>query len=418
MDSLVAPEEPLRSAGLDQPTMRRLLRAVRDLAACRDVAGVVEVVRVAARNLVDADGATFVLRDGGKCHYVDEDAIEPLWRGQRFPLEACVSGWAMINQEQVVIPDIYDDPRVPYEAYRPTFVKSVCMTPVRSGDRGVAAIGTYWAEPREASVEEQEVLQALADSTAVALENARTLERLEALVAERTADLSASNRDLAAFAHVAAHDLKAPLTTILGRTEIIGLDPAVRANPETADSLAAVERQTLRMSEMIDGVLAYSTAATSELHVEPLDLSSLVEEVLQDVSGIVERAGAEVVVGDLPRADGSRALLERVVQNLVGNAIAYGDRISPRVTIAGGLADGRSVLTISDNGRGVPEAERETIFEMFRRGTASTGLAGSGIGLAFSRRVVERHGGTLEVDDAPGGGARFTVRLPLHCSED
>jgi signal transduction histidine kinase len=66
----------------------------------------------------------------------------------------------------------------------------------------------------------------------------------------------------------------------------------------------------------------------------------------------------------------------------------------------------------------VPEAERDTIFEMFRRGTASTGQAGSGIGLAFSRRVVERHGGTLEVDDAPGGGARFTVRLPLHCSED
>ena len=410
--------DPTPTTGLDQATLRRLLRAVRDLAACRDVAGVVEVVRVAARNLVDADGATFVLRDEGQCWYVDEDAIEPLWRGQRFPLSACVSGWAMLNQEQAVIPDIYDDPRVPYEAYRPTFVKSMCMTPVRSGNRGVAAIGTYWATPRRATVEEQEVLQALADSTAVALENARTLEGLESLVAERTAELSASNRDLAAFAHVAAHDLKAPLTTILGRTELIGMDPAVQGNPETVEGLAAVERQAQRMATMIDGVLSYSTAATTDLQVEQLDLSALVGEVLQDVAGIVERDGAEVVVGDLPVAVGSRALLERVVQNLVGNAIAYGDRSGPRVTVEGRVEPGRTVLTISDNGRGVPEAERESIFEMFQRGSTSKGSPGSGIGLAFSRRVVERHGGTLTVDDAPGGGARFTVRLPLPSSED
>ena len=257
-------------SGLDQVTMRRLLQAVRDLAACRTVAGVVDVVRVAARQLVDADGATFVLREEGHCYYVDEDAIAPLWRGQRFPLSACVSGWAMTHEEQAVIPDIYLDDRVPHEAYRPTFVRSMVMTPVRSG-RGIAAIGTYWAQPREACPEEQEVLQALADSTAVALENARTLEGLEALVTERTAELTASNRDLASFAHVAAHDLKAPLTTILGRVELMATDPVVQGSDGARESLAAVERQSLRMAEMIDGVLSYSTAATTDLEVEPLD---------------------------------------------------------------------------------------------------------------------------------------------------
>lgn len=408
----------LIDAGLDQASLRRLLRAVRDLAACRDVAGVVEVVRHAARELVHADGATFVLRDGGQCHYVDEDAIEPLWRGQRFPLEACVSGWAMLHEQQAVIPDIYDDPRVPYEAYRPTFVKSMVMTPVRS-DRGIAAIGTYWAQPRRASDEELEMLQALADSTAVALENARTLEGLEALVAERTAELRASNRDLAAFAHVAAHDLKAPLTTVLGRVEMIGLDPGVRDNPATAESLAAVERQAFRMAELIDGVLAYSTAATSDLELEPVDLRLLVAEVLADLRGVVERDGAVVEVAeDLPVAAASRSLVERVVQNLLGNAIAYSDRSSPWVRVDGGVEGGQAFVRVSDNGPGVPPSERDTVFDMFRRGSTSAGSPGSGIGLAFSRRVAERHGGTLEVDDAPGGGARFTLRLPLPVPED
>lgn len=418
MTSIAAPDERARSTGLDQPTMRRLLRAVRDLAACRDVAGVAEVVRVAARQLVDADGATFVLRDEGQCYYVEEDAIEPLWRGQRFPLGVCVSGWSMLHEEQAVIPDIYVDARVPHEAYRPTFVKSMVMTPVRSG-RGIAAIGTYWATPREASVEEQEVLQALADSTAVALENARTLEGLEALVAERTAELHASNRDLAAFAHVAAHDLKAPLTTVLGRVELLAMDPMIKASASTMDSLTAVQRQSHRMAELIDGVLAYSTAATTELDLASVDLQSLVAEVLQDLSGVVVHRGATVdVAEDLPVVAGSRALLERVVQNLVANAVAYGDPAGPHVQVTGGLEDGYAVLSVIDDGPGVPAHERESIFEMFRRGSSGAHAPGSGIGLAFSRRVVERHGGTLTVDDAPGTGSRFSVRLPLPTSQD
>ena len=79
--------------------MERLVRAVRELASARDLDEVVGIVRVAARELARSDGATFVLRDSGRCFYVDEDAIEPLWRGQRFPMEACISGWSMLNRQ-------------------------------------------------------------------------------------------------------------------------------------------------------------------------------------------------------------------------------------------------------------------------------------------------------------------------------
>jgi len=113
---------------------------------------VIEAVRETARRICKADGITFVLREGELCHYVEEDAIGPLWKGQKFPLSACISGWAMLNARTAVIEDVFADPRIPYDAYLPTFVKSLIMTPV--GEKHVAAMGAYWKETRHFSDEE------------------------------------------------------------------------------------------------------------------------------------------------------------------------------------------------------------------------------------------------------------------------
>jgi signal transduction histidine kinase/ActR/RegA family two-component response regulator len=147
-----------------------LIRAVQRLSAARDLPAVVEVVRSTTRGLIGADGVTFVLREGDQVFYAAEDAISPLWQGRRFPASECVSGWAMLHRELVAIPDIYDDPRVPHEAYRPTFVRSLAMVPVNR-EAPIAAIGVYWAERHQASARDCELLQALADATATAVEN-------------------------------------------------------------------------------------------------------------------------------------------------------------------------------------------------------------------------------------------------------
>jgi len=115
-----------------------------DIATSREA--VIEVVRSTARAVLSADGVTFVLKEGDLCHYVEEDAISPLWKGQRFPLSTCISGWSMLHAETAVIEDIYADPRIPHDAYRPTFVKSLIMTPVL--EPPVAAIGAYWRDRR------------------------------------------------------------------------------------------------------------------------------------------------------------------------------------------------------------------------------------------------------------------------------
>jgi diguanylate cyclase (GGDEF)-like protein len=179
------------------PQALRLIRVVQELSMARDVDRVAEIVRRAARELTGADGATFVLRDGQQCFYRDEDAISPLWKGQRFPMSLCISGWAMLNRQATVIPDIYLDPRIPHEAYRPTFVKSLVMVPIRTLDP-IGAIGNYWASPHTATAEQVELLQALADSTSIALENVQVYSEMERRVAERTGQLVEVNHRLQA----------------------------------------------------------------------------------------------------------------------------------------------------------------------------------------------------------------------------
>ena len=190
--------------------MERLLRAVQELSLARSLPDIQRIVRTSARELTGCDGATFVLRDHGKCFYADEDAIAPLWKGSRFPMEICVSGWAMLHRDAAVIPDISQDPRVPYEMYRPTFVKSLVMVPIRKLDP-IGAIGNYWAHQHPPSEQEVALLQALADSTSVAMENVAVHSELEDRVRDRTSALEQANEEIQ---HLAITD---ELTGLLNR---------------------------------------------------------------------------------------------------------------------------------------------------------------------------------------------------------
>jgi two-component sensor histidine kinase len=156
-----------------------LLDAIERLSLARRIEDVVAVVRDNARILAGADGVCFVLRDGELCHYVEENAIGPLWKGRKFPMSACISGWAMLNRATAVIPDIYRDSRIPYDAYRPTFVQSLVMVPVRRQDP-IAAIGIYWSFRHTPDEECVRRIEALARSTATALENVGLYDSLRA----------------------------------------------------------------------------------------------------------------------------------------------------------------------------------------------------------------------------------------------
>lgn len=151
-------------------TAKRLLTVVQSLSTARDLVTIMDIVRHAVRDLTGSDGATFVLRDDDHCWYAEEDAISPLWKGRRFPINVCISGWVMLNREPAIIADIYEDSRIPIDAYRETFVKSLVTVPIKTTNP-IGAIGCYWKDRHITSYDEINILQILADTAAISMDN-------------------------------------------------------------------------------------------------------------------------------------------------------------------------------------------------------------------------------------------------------
>jgi len=145
------------------------VRLATELMTAGSLAEVGRVARTAARQRLRCAGATFVLLDGDKCFYADEDSIAPLWAGQRFPVNECVSGWAMLHDEAAVIDDIALDARVPQEAYRSTYVRSMLVMPISGRHGPAAAIGAYWPEAHHAGRADLPWLRGLARVTGAAI---------------------------------------------------------------------------------------------------------------------------------------------------------------------------------------------------------------------------------------------------------
>lgn len=149
--------------------MHNIEWAIQMLRDAETVEDVQLILKSSARAGVNAQGVSIVRLDGdGHCHYADEEAMSPLWKGQRFPVSRCISGWAMMHGQTVVVPDIRVDDRIPQEAYRPTFVRSLVMVPIRP-ENPFGAIGAYWADLHRASADEVDTLQRLAAAAALAL---------------------------------------------------------------------------------------------------------------------------------------------------------------------------------------------------------------------------------------------------------
>lgn len=150
--------------------MEQLLKVVQQLSATHVLQAVMDIVRHSVRELTGSDGATFVLRDGDYCYYAEEDAITPLWKGLRFPMKICISGWVMQNRQPAIIKDIYKDNRIPIDAYQKTFVRSLAMVPIKTNNP-IGAIGCYWSKTYSPTPEQIQVLQVLADTAAIAIDN-------------------------------------------------------------------------------------------------------------------------------------------------------------------------------------------------------------------------------------------------------
>jgi PAS domain S-box-containing protein len=167
-----------------------LIAASERMAGARSLEGIVDILRQTARAAVGADGIAVIIRDGDKCFYAVEDAVGPLWAGSRFPMSNCISGWAMVHGATAAIPDIAQDPRIPFELYRDTFVRSLVMVPIGAPEP-IAALGAYWSDIRDHDAETVAKVEALARSAAVAIENARLIASLRESERQRAVAVAA-----------------------------------------------------------------------------------------------------------------------------------------------------------------------------------------------------------------------------------
>ena len=229
------------------------------------------------------------------------------------------------------------------------------------------------------------------------------------------AELERSNADLEAFAYVASHDLAEPLRSVAGFVALLERQYGDRLDDRAREFIAYAVDGVERMQRMIDDLLLYARAGTADLRLERVDAGELVAGALRDLATAVAERGATVEVGELPVLRADPGQLQRVLLNLLGNAIKFtAPGVAPQVTVRGRTSGDDAEIAVADNGIGIDPAEVERAFEMFARipGQAAQ-YQGTGLGLAISRRIVERHGGRLWVEPNAGGGSVFALRLPL-----
>lgn len=390
----------------------RLVDVILELSTARSLARVQEIVRRAARRLTGADGATFILRDGEQCFYADEDAIAPLWKGRRFPLTACISGWAMLHREPVVIEDVYVDARIPHEAYRPTFVKSLVMVPIRT-ERPLGAIGVYWARERRASTFEVRELQALADSTAITIENLTLVDEL------RTACTAAesANRLKDEFLNVLSHELRTPMTPIVAWSSSLCETPMSDAEVREAATAirACAEKHLAQIDDLLD--LAQMLAGSLRLHRQPTDLAPIVADALARATAEARDKGVTVQMASagpaLPvLADGPR--LQQAIAQLLANAVKFTPS-GGSVRVEAQADEDHVRVVVRDTGEGIPSDFLPHVFDDFRQAdsTSTRATGGMGIGLALVRELVALHGGSVTASSPGAGqGSAFALVFP------
>jgi signal transduction histidine kinase len=249
----------------------------------------------------------------------------------------------------------------------------------------------------------------------IAARQAAWVREREARVAELetlAGELQASNRELAAakseleaFVYTISHDLRSPIRAIDGLSAM--LEPRVADNSESAALLARVRGSAARMGVLLNSLLELCRYSMQELKREPISMTEKVNSVLDELAA--ERGAAAIEVGPLPDCRGDRVLLRQVWLNLLGNALKYSAGV-PAPQIRVGYADG--AYFVADNGAGFDAANADRLFKLFSRLHSERDFAGTGVGLAIVRRIVERHGGSVRAEGRAGGGARFVFTIP------
>lgn len=391
-----------------------LLHATHALLQARDFDTVMATLLPIGRTITGAEGITFIVQEGNLCFYAGEHAIQPLWKGSRFPISHCIEGLAIQNKQPVCVEDIDMDDRITSDIYQSTFVKSVMAVPVGNTD-SIGAIGIYWSHTHLSSEEELAILQALAAIASAALENihiATQHERQEAQLENLKKEYESLGKEFESFSYSISHDLRAPLRAIVGFAKMLDEDYNDILDAEGIRILGVVQRNAGKMENLIDELLTLSRIGRKEILKINIDTPRLVQGTINEINNSISHKST-IQMGPLQPSFADYALLSQVWMKLLSNAIKFSSKKeAPFIEVGSYTTDTHIVYFIKDNGAGFDMAYADKLFGVFQRLHKPAEFEGTGIGLALVQRIVSKHGGTVWAEATVNEGATFYFSLP------
>lgn len=258
-------------------------------------------------------------------------------------------------------------------------------------------------------VEDQKIVQ-----EELALLNAELEQRVE----DRTALLTAANRELEAFSYSVSHDLRAPLRGISGFTEILMNEYSHKLGEEGEHLCSVIRDNTIKMAKLIEDLLSFSRLSRKELQKSEIDIKSMFRSMYFEITSPEEREKIELRIGDLENCYGDTSMMRLVVANLLSNAIKYSSGKKRQIiSVFGKREDHKLVYFVKDNGVGFDMKYKDKLFGVFQRLHSASEFEGTGVGLANVQRIIHRHEGDVGAESTLGEGATFWFSLPDHLDQ-
>ncbi len=266
-------------------------------------------------------------------------------------------------------------------------------------------VGSRWALRRGEDGKPTGFLEVNRDITAKKL--------AEEALRSNMASLELVNAELREFAYVASHDLQEPLRAVSSYVQLLAQRYKGRLDQDADDFIFYAQDGASRMQRLIEDLLAYSRVGTRKDPFEPIDCEAVFKETLLNLQLAIEDSGARVSHDPLPTVSADRLQLMQLLQNLLSNAIKFRGQCSPIIHIGVEKRKREWLFSVRDNGLGIEEQYFQRIFQVFQRLHGRDEYSGTGIGLAICKKIVEKHGGRIWVDSAPGTGATFYFTIPV-----
>jgi len=381
---------------------QRLVEISRDLASTLDLHTLLNRIVQAAADLSSAEAASILLYDEANQRLYFEAANnldQPLMHGLSVPVDSSIAGWIVTERRPIIITDTQKEPRHFGEVGRATKVKTTSLlgVPLITKDKVVGALEAINKLNGEFTEEDQNVLLALGAQAAVAIENSRLFQQTD-LISE------------------IVHELRTPLSSLNAAAHLL-LRPEI-SSEQRNKMVQTIYRETRRLSEMSSSFLdvARLESGRAQFCVEVFDMKELLEEAAIVMRGRAQEKGQEFILElePLPPVRGDADKLKQMVLNLLSNAIKYTPS-GGTITLIGKAGDCEAVVMVKDTGQGIRKEFLPHIFEKFYRVPGSENTAhGTGLGLSICKRILDAHGGTIEVESTPGEGSTFIVHLPAY----